>query len=270
MAVTTSAIIGIGMGGYSAVQGFQQSASAKAAAKDASDEARKLMDNARKRAEIDHYSAVSIPLDAYEAAYRNNLAANTQAIEALKEGDARNLTGGIGIVSAQQTERDEGVRINMAEEMFGIDKMKADAKTEIDQQMMGIDVAEAQMQDQIAYEAEQRRKQGIDTAVSGIGQVVEGVADAAPLFGTSNNAKRAMELFESDDFMSQIIPGFDRTKLSPAQQTDILKKLKGADISGKNFRKGRRTKFAIPGTVNQPNAGDYFDFSIFDNVDFNY
>lgn len=270
------------MGGYSAVQGFQQSASAKAAAKDASDEARKLMDNARRRAEVDRYSAISIPLDAYEAEYRNNLAANAQAIEALQEGDARNLTAGIGIVSAQQTERDEGVRINMAEEMFGIDKMKADAKTEQDQQLMALDTAEAQMQDQIAYEAEQRRKQGIDTAVSGIGQVAQGVADVAPLFGTSNNAKRAMELFESDDFMDNLIPGFDRTKLSPAQQTDILKKLAAADISGKNFRKGRKTDFMrnqnleagadfdFYGQAPEQGSFDGFDYSIFDNVDFNY
>lgn len=269
MAVTTSAVIGIGTGIYSTVQGFQQSANAEAAAKDASDEARRLMNNARKRAEIDHYSAVSIPLDAYEAEFRNNLAANVAAVEALAEGDPRNLSAGVGMVAAEQTNRDEKARIAMANEMFGIEKMKADAKTEQDQQLMAIDTAEATMQDQIAYEEEQRRLMGINTAVSGLGQVVDSVADVAPLFGTSNNNKRAMELFESDDFMSQIIPGFDRSKLNPAQKTDILKKLAAADITGKNFRRGRRTSFALPEYVGQ-DTSKMFDFSIFDNVDFNY
>ena len=269
MAVTTSAVIGIGTGIYSTVQGFQQSANAEAAAKEASDEARRLMDNARKRAEVDRYSAISIPLDAYEAEYRNNLAANTAAIEALAEGDPRNLSAGVGMVSAEQTNRDEKARIAMANEMFGIEKMRADAKTEQDQQLMAIDTAEATMQDQIAYEEEQRRLMGINTAVSGLGQVVEGVADVAPLFGKDNNAARAMELFEDDIFMSQIIPGFDRATLSPGQKTDILKKLASADITGKNYRRGKRTGFATPYDTGQ-NASKMFDFSIFDNVDFDY
>ena len=173
------------------------------------------------------------------------------------------------MVAAEQTNRDEKARIAMANEMFGIEKMKADAKTEQDQQLMAIDTAEATMKDQIAYEEEQRRLMGIETAVSGLGQVVEGVSDAAPLFGTSNNKKRAMELFESDEFMSQLIEGFDRATLKPAQKTDILKKLAAADITGKNFRKGRRTGFAVPEYVGQ-DASSMFDFSIFDNVDFNY
>tara|TARA_R100000900_G_scaffold90003_1_gene69912 strand:- start:854 stop:1540 length:687 start_codon:yes stop_codon:yes gene_type:complete len=227
------------------------------------------MDNARKRAEVDRYSAISIPLDAYEAEYRNNLAANTAAIEALAEGDPRNLSAGVGMVSAEQTNRDEKARIAMANEMFGIEKMRADAKTEQDQQLMAIDTAEATMQDQIAYEEEQKRLMAINTAVSGLGQVVDSVADVAPLFGTSNNQKRAMELFESDEFMSQLIEGFDRTKLKPAQKTDILKKLAAADITGKNFRRGRRSGFAVPAEGGQ-DASRMFDFSIFDNVDFNY
>lgn len=269
MAVTTSAVIGIGTGIYATVQGFQQSANAEAAAKEASDEARRLMNNARKRAEVDHYSAVSIPLDAYEAEFRNNLAANAAAVEALAEGDPRNLSAGVGIVAAEQTNRDEKARIALANEMFGIEKMKADAKTEQDQQLMAIDTAEATMQDQISYEEEQKKLMGIETAVSGLGQVVEGVSDVAPLFGTSNNKKRAMELFESDEFMRQIIPGFDRAKLNPAQKTDILKKLAAADVTGKNFRKGRRTNFALIPDENQ-DTSQLFDFSIFDNVDFNY
>ena len=47
----------------------------------------------------------------------------------------------------------------------------------------------------------------------------------------------------------------------------IIKKLAAADVTGKNFRKGRRTKFASPYSVGQEGM---FDFSVFDNVDFNY
>ena len=89
MAVTTAAVIGIGTGIASAVQGFTAASKAKTAQQNADNEAKRMMMQARKRAEQDMYGKLSLPLEAFEAEFEANLAADSQAIEALQEGEAR-------------------------------------------------------------------------------------------------------------------------------------------------------------------------------------
>jgi hypothetical protein len=191
MAVTTSAVIGIAAGGAQSIQGFMSSKKAKVAAAEARDAADKMMADARKRAEVDNYAALSIPLDSYEAQLENNLAADRQAVEALQEGDSRSLAAGVGRVGAQQAAESDATRIAMGDEMFGLNKMKADSKENIKQQMVAMDVGEAKMQDQIAREEEQRRAAGMEAGFAGIGQVAKGVGELAPLYGKSTGDKRA-------------------------------------------------------------------------------
>jgi len=196
MAVTTSAVIGIAAGGASAVQGFMSSKNAKVAADDARIAADKMMADARRRAEVDNYEALSLPLDAYEAQLNNNLAADKQAIEALQEGDARALAAGVGRVGAQQAAETDATRIAMGDEMFNINKMKADSKENIKQQQIAMDVGEAKMKDQIAYEEEQRRAAGLTAGFAGIGQVATGVGELAPLYGKSTGDRRAGKMMD--------------------------------------------------------------------------
>ena len=203
MAVTTSAVIGIAAGAATTAQGFASASAAHTAAEDARIEAGRLMDDARRRAEVDNYEGLSIPLDAYEAQFENNLAADRQAIEALQEGDSRALAAGVGRVGAQQATEAEATRIAMADEMFGMNKMKADSKENIKQQLTAMDVGAAEMEDQIAYEEEQRRAAGLKQGMAGIGQVAEGINIAAPLFEQSRADKRAGKMMKGSTATQQ-------------------------------------------------------------------
>ena len=89
MAVTTSAVIGIGSGIATSIQGFTSASKARTAQQNADNEAKRMMMNARKRAEQNEYGELSLPLEAFEAEFEANLAADRQAIEALQEGDSR-------------------------------------------------------------------------------------------------------------------------------------------------------------------------------------
>ena len=82
---------------------FGQAKSACAAMRDAQMKSEKLMRDARQRAEENTFSKLNIRLDAFDEQYRQNLANQTQQIEALQEGDARALAGGIGKVAAAGT-----------------------------------------------------------------------------------------------------------------------------------------------------------------------
>jgi len=117
MAAVTSAVIGIASAGYSAVQGFQNAKDARDDASKAENDAKKMMDDARAKAEVDYFAGLTLPMDAYEAKFEANLAADQQALQTLQEGDPRNLAAGVGRVGAQQNLENEATRIAMGEEI---------------------------------------------------------------------------------------------------------------------------------------------------------
>ena len=249
MAVTTAAVIGIGTGIASAVQGFTAASKAKTAQQNADNEAKRMMMQARKRAEQDMYGKLSLPLEAFEAEFEANLAADRQAIEALQEGDARALAAGVGRVGAQQTAESSQTRQTMADEMFNLNKMKADAKEQQKQQLISMDVGEAKMQDQRAREAAEQRRMAMEQGFAGIGQVAQGVGDLAPLYGRSMNDKRAQALVYDSDFLKGM--GYNPADIKQDQRLGLLDQISSTDISGKAYRQGMRTNFQD------------FDFSIF-------
>ena len=253
MAVTTSAVIGIAAGAGNAVQGFRASAEAKNAAEKARGEATKLMNDARRRAEVNNYEGLNIPLDAYEAKFENNLAADRQAIEALQEGDSRALAAGVGKIGAQQNTEAQATRFDMAEEMFGMNKMKADSKENIKQQMVAIDVGGATMADQIAYEEEQRRMKGLEAGMAGIGQVAEGINTLAPLYGKSTADKRAEKMMG------------DKTMQTKALMAGIDIKDKNAYLNWLN-QQGITREMTRNVTLGDPDTGSLLEqFSLFGN-----
>lgn len=194
MAVATAAVIGIAASGYSAASGFSQAAKAKKAASDANDAAAKAMSEAKAKAEVDMYAGLSVPLDAYEAEFENQLAGQQQSVEALQEGDSRSLAAGVGKVGATQTAAGESTRIAMGEEISDLNKMKADSKDAINQQLIEMDVSAAKEQNLRARDAEMQRAAGISQGVQGIAGVASGAASLAPLYGQSRADKQGSKL----------------------------------------------------------------------------
>jgi hypothetical protein len=179
MAAITSAVIGTGLGIAQAAVGFTQSAKAKKAARQAERDAANLFADARRRASVNVYEELSVPFDAYERGFETNLQADIQALSALQEADSRALAGGVGRVGAQQAAQAEGVRIGMADEMFNLEKLKADAEENIKQQQISMDIAEARREDQKRIEELQKRQQALQQGIKGLG---EGMVAAAGFF----------------------------------------------------------------------------------------
>lgn len=190
MAVVTTAVIGVATAGVSAYQGFSNAAKQKQLANEADTAAKKAMTEAKAKAEIDYYEGLNVPLDAYEAEFENNLAIAQQATEALQEGDARALAGGVGRVQAAGQEGAEATRIAMGEEISDLNKMKADSKEAINQQLIEMDVAAAKEQNMRMRDAEAARSASIQQGIEGVGGVMTGLASVAPLYGKSKADRR--------------------------------------------------------------------------------
>ena len=185
MAAITSAVVGVGGGIASSIQGFVGAAKQKKAAQVAEKEAKKFIADARRRAGQQVYDTLSIPMEAYTQEYEAQLQSDMQALQSLQEADSRALAGAVGKVGAQQTEEAAKTRTAMADEMFNLEKLKADEDEAVKQQLIALDAAEAQMADQRAYEAEQARQQlvgqgfkGITTAAETLGAAIEPFAKA--------------------------------------------------------------------------------------------
>ena len=192
-----TAILGLGLGIAKAAGGFTQSVKAKRAARQAELDAAKLFGDARRRANVNVYEELSVPFDAYERGFEANLQADMQALSALQDADSRALIGGVGRIGAQQEAQAEQMRIAMADEMFNLDKLKADAKENIKQQNIAMDIAEARRKDQERREALQMRQQGLQQGIAGLGESMVAASGFFPegmkkTLGTDQQAPKDM------------------------------------------------------------------------------
>ena len=141
------------------------------------------MSDARKRAEKDSFEGLTVPTEAYEAAFETTLAANQQQVEALQEGDARALAAGVGRVGANTEAAAEKTRQEMGQDLFNVQKFKAQSKENIKQQLMAFDVAGSKDAKLRAAQAEEAAAKATKEGIAGIGKSMTAIGSAAPLFG---------------------------------------------------------------------------------------
>ena len=191
MAAVTSAVIGIAVGGATAVKGFMDAKDAKDSASAAEKQAAEFMVDARRKAEKDMFEGLTIPMDAYEAEFENNLAVAQQQTEALQEGDERALAAGVGRVGAISGANAEATRIKMGKDISDLEKTKADSKEAINQQLIEMDAAGAREQNQRMRDAEASRAASMTQGVAGVTQALGSAADLVPLYGKNSGDRRA-------------------------------------------------------------------------------
>ncbi len=191
MAAVTGAVIAVG----SATMSFVQASKEKKAADKANEEAARLMADARKKAEVNQFEELSIPTEAYEAEFEANLAADQQAIESLQEGDARALAAGVGRIGAQQAEEAQETRIEMGQDLYNLDMTKAEARENVKQQLIGLDVGQAADESAKAAEAADRSAEFMQQGIESVGSAVGSVGDEGDAYsGNKRRTNRADKL----------------------------------------------------------------------------
>ena len=170
MAIGTAATIGVGVSAISSGLSFKQAADQSRMASKARKASEKLIADARQKAEKDYYEGLNVPLDAYGEQFAQNMANQQQTIQALQEGDTRNLIGGVQGLTAAAAAANEQTRIGLGQELYANRQMKADSKQNINQQQIQIDVGQATDQQLMARDAEQARaaamKRGMSSAAN--------------------------------------------------------------------------------------------------------
>ena len=194
MAVVTATVIGVGISAYSAQQSFAAAAEAKRDGEEAAAAAQTAMDDAKRKAEKDYYGGLAVPLDAYDAAFENNLAVAQQQTEALQEGDARALAAGAGRIGAQAAETGEETRIAMGEEISDLNQMKAQSKDAMNQQLIEMDVANARQQNEIAAQSKAAQNQATQQGLSATAGAITGAASMVDLYSKKADPNAVAEI----------------------------------------------------------------------------
>ena len=167
------------------------------------------MQQARDRMQTRFYEQLQVPMEAYERQFRETTAQQKQALQALQESDPRTLAAGIGKLGAVASSENERIKEAMARDLFNLQKLKAEEQRAINEEMVGMDVAQAADQNIREREAAYARASAIQGGIAGIGGAVSAANEIVPLFSMSGEDRRAGRLFRG---------------LSDTQKQNFLKK----------------------------------------------
>jgi len=183
MALATATIIGLTTSAIGAGMSFKQAAEAKTAAQNAETDAKNLMEEAEKNIKKDYMEELTVPLDAFEAASKENVALQNQSIQAIREGDQR---GSLGAVTQLGQDSAEQRRISMGQELTDLEKLKIQSKENIRDEIASMRVAGASDANLRARDAQQSRTAAMTNAVTALGQGANAYAEGQALYKKTN------------------------------------------------------------------------------------
>ena len=189
-AATAVAAAGVLIAGTSAGMSFSQAAKQKKLAQTANKASDKLMEEAKRKAEVEFMQKLNVPLDAYDRQEERNIQSQQQNIEALQQGDPRNVLGGLGAVGAGATASAEENRIAKGKELFALQQMQVQEQSDINQDLKDMSVGGAADQQMRSRDAQEASAAAMQQGVASVGQAIGSAASVVPLF-SANAADRA-------------------------------------------------------------------------------
>mgnify|MGYP003631260178 FL=1 len=208
----TSATLGLASTGM----GISNASKASRAAQKADRESKMLMKEAERKAEKNFYEGLNVPLDAFNAQFEEQLQQQKQGLQALQEGDARAVASGVGRVGALAGQQGEQTRIAMGEALYANDKMKADSKERVNQNLIDINVGGAADASARARDQRKLEQAGMQTAVGGLQSVVGAGKDIIKTYGMNKADRISNRLYNSigeSDMKNLTDSGLDETDI---------------------------------------------------------
>ena len=172
--------IGLGLTAVSTVMSFVEAGKAADAQRSAEKAAADALAEQKRLQQQNFYEALRVPTEVYDRQFREGTAANAQAIEALSQ-DPRMLLGGVQGVQEATIEGQAKNREAMADRLFSLDAMKAQADTQQADDLSRISEQEAQGAQIAAMAAEKAKIAQQQAALQGVGGLI---TQGAGMYGT--------------------------------------------------------------------------------------
>lgn len=168
--------IGAGTTLYGGAKSFSNANKARKRGQAAEEAARKSVEEAKKRIDINRMEQLSIAKEPYELMRDALLTQGATGLQAGVEGDTRGAAATAGRLQMAQNLRQGEVRSDMGQRMDEINKLVAQDDARIDQQLAGIAMQEAAGAQQAIRDAEEDRANYITQGVGTLGGIAQGLS----------------------------------------------------------------------------------------------
>lgn len=168
---------------------FAQANKQKKLYEQAQADAAKSMVEAKKAINVNYYEGLTIPTQAYKMEADILKSASAQALEAGREGDQRGVAATAGRVQAANTDAARGIRSDMADELYDLNKLTQTENRDIATKLANLNLAEAQGAQLAAKDAQEARSAAITQGFKSVASLSGQLAGAANLYGKSDQAK---------------------------------------------------------------------------------
>jgi hypothetical protein len=219
--------VGLGLTAASTIMSFVEADKQKAAMREAQRAAEQALMEQKRLQEQNFYEALQAPTEAYDRQFREGIAANAQAIDALSQ-DQRSLIGGIQGVQEATIEGQAKTREALADRLFNLDVMKAGAATQQADDLSKIAADEAQGAQIAAMAAEKAKIAQQQAALQGLGGLAtQGVGMIGTYGGLANAGDQLQTLLGGTSFarpaaqqssFASLLQGATPTQLQQIQQ----------------------------------------------------
>ncbi len=192
-AVSTGALVAAGIGAgttlYGGAKSFSNANKARKRGQAAEEAARKSVEEARRRIDVNQYEQLSIAKEPYELMRDALLTQGATGMQAGVEGETRGAAATAGRLQMAQNLRQGQVRSEMGQRMDEINKLVADEEKRIDLQLAGIAMEEAAGAQQAIRDAEEDRAAYLAQGVGTLGSIAQGLSTnyAEGNFGQGRN-----------------------------------------------------------------------------------
>ena len=168
--------IGAGTTLYGGAKSFSNANKARKRGQAAEEAARKSVEEAKRKIDINRMEQLSIAKEPYELMRDALLTQGATGLQAGVEGDTRGAAATAGRLQMAQNLRQGEVRSDMGQRMDEINKLVAQDDARIDQQLAGIAMQEAAGAQQAIRDAEEDRANYITQGVGTLGGIAQGLS----------------------------------------------------------------------------------------------
>lgn len=179
--MAVAAGIGLASNLASSIMSFSQASKEKKAIQEAEMAAARALEEAKKKLEVNVFKGLAIAKEPYELEREALISAGAQAIQAGQEAE-RGAAATAGRIQMAQQESQAGVRSQMAEDLFDLEKLTAQEESRLIGERAKLDLAEAEGAQMAAAQAANARQQAISQGASSIGKIATDLASFAKLY----------------------------------------------------------------------------------------
>jgi hypothetical protein len=184
MAGFTAVAAGIGLASTAASTGmsFAQAGKQNRLRKEAEAAAEKAMMEARGRTEANYFEQLAVAKESYEQANKASNVAAAQAIEAIKAGDVRGVSAGVGGIQQSSLQQANQVRAAQEKEILDRQKLIAQEDSRLRDINVQLDLQEVQGAQLAARDAQEANVAALGAGFEGLASMGQQTMDMVPLF----------------------------------------------------------------------------------------